>query len=65
MTAIAEFPEKSLSVILKEQPHLYDLHTHLLGMDNVGFWVNTILMDEFVMPTHHTFKTQRNTREAL
>jgi adenosine deaminase len=57
--------KKSLSLILKEEPELYDLHAHLLGMGNPGFWIDTILMDELIMPKHQTFKDDQYTREAL
>ena len=52
-------------MILKEQPQLYDLHAHLLGMGNAGFWIDTILMDESIMPKHHTFMADQSTREEL
>jgi hypothetical protein len=51
--------------ILKEQPELYDLHTHLLGMSNAGFWLDTILMDKNITPKNETFKADKRIREAL
>jgi hypothetical protein len=42
-------------MFFKSRPELYDLHTHLLGMGNAGFWVDTILMDKKVMPTNTEF----------
>jgi len=51
-----QFDSPSLSMILKDQSQLYDLHTHLLGMGNAGFWVDTILMDRKIMPTNRDFK---------
>ena len=54
-----------LSMILKKRSHLCDLHTHLLGMGNAGFWIDTILMDELIMPTNLTFKLDEITREKL
>ena len=65
MTTTTEPLAKSLSMTLKEQPYLYDLHTHLLGMGNPGFWIDTVLMDVFVMPTNYTFKHDQRIREAL
>ena len=44
-------------MILENEPQLYDLHTHLLGMGNVGFWVDTILMDQEITPTNETFRS--------
>ena len=60
-----ETPAKSLSTILKEEPYLCDLHTHLMGMGNANFWIDTILMDEFVMPTNDTFHQKPSIRKAL
>ena len=51
-----QFDSPSLSMILKAQSQLYDLHTHLLGMGNPGFWIDTILMDRKIMPTNRDFK---------
>lgn len=65
MTTTTEPLAKSLPMILKEQPYLYDLHTHLLGMGNPGFWIDTVLMDEHVMPTNSTFKHDQRIREAF
>ena len=48
---------ETMPMILENEPQLYDLHTHLLGMGNVGFWVDTILMDEEITPTHETFSS--------
>ncbi len=47
---------------LKEQPQLYDLHTHLLGMGNAGFWVDSILMNSNIMPTNSTFHENESVR---
>lgn len=52
-------------MILQEEPELYDLHAHLLGMGNAGFWIDTILMDESIMPKHQTFLDYEDIREAL
>ena len=54
-----------MSVILNAQPHLYDLHAHLLGMGNAGFWIDTILMDESIMPKHETFIGNEDLRKAM
>ena len=53
---------RTLSMILKRQPHLYDLHTHLLGMGNASFWVDHILMNEDIMPTNKNFRDKDNKR---
>jgi hypothetical protein len=45
----------SLPMFFKSRSELYDLHTHLLGMGNAGFWVDTILMDPKIMPTNTEF----------
>jgi hypothetical protein len=55
----------SLLTTLKKQPQLYDLHTHLLGMGNAGFWVDTILMNPYILPTHSTFLTDKSVRDNL
>jgi hypothetical protein len=67
MEVNTESSKKSLLTILKEQPELYDLHAHLLGMGNAGFWIDTILMDESIMPKNEIFKceTDKTVREAL
>jgi hypothetical protein len=54
-----------LLTTLKEQPQLYDLHTHLLGMGNAGFWVDTILMNPNIMPTNSTFDENESVRRNL
>lgn len=53
----------TLLMHLKGRRHLYDLHTHLMGMGSVSFWINDILMNEDVMPTDKTFRTRKNVRE--
>ena len=60
-----EDSNRSLSMVLKRQPQLYDLHTHLLGMGNASFWIDTILMDENVMPTNATFRNNQQIRADL
>ena len=54
--------DRTLSMILKCQPQLYDLHTHLLGMGNASFWVDHILINEDIMPTNKTFRDKDNGR---
>jgi hypothetical protein len=56
---------RSLSRIIQRQPMLYDLHTHLLGMGNASFWVDTILMDENVLPTNENFREKLKRRYEL
>ena len=56
---------ESLPRLLEEQSYLYDLHTHLMGMGNANFWIDTILMDEFIMPTNNTFNSDPLVRKAL
>lgn len=51
---------QTLLMALKRQPQLYDLHTHLLGMGNAFFWIDSILMNEDVMPTDQTFRDHEN-----
>ena len=41
--------------ILESKSQLYELHTHLLGMGNAGFWIDTILCDRKIMPTNEMF----------
>jgi hypothetical protein len=55
----------SLRKILKSQSQLYDLHTHLLGMGNVDFWVDTILMDSDIMPTNSDFMNDETIRRKF
>ncbi|UJR17832.1 hypothetical protein I4U23_004731 [Adineta vaga] len=49
-------------MVLKRQHQLYDLHTHLLGIGNSRFWVDTVLMNPFIMPKNETFLIEENTR---
>lgn len=51
--------------VLENEPQLYELHTHLLGMGNAGFWVDTILCDEKIMPTNDTFRHNPQVRRTL
>jgi len=39
--------------------------THLLGMGNAGFWVNTILMDPKIMPTNTEFTVNETIRKKF
>ena len=61
----AKPPPPSLSMILKEEPYLCDLHTHLMGMGNANFWIDTILMDESVMPPNVKFNDDLGIRKAF
>lgn len=54
--------QRSLSMVFKRQSQLYDLHTHLLGMGSASFWVDTILMNEDIMPTDTTFHDDETKR---
>lgn len=56
---------RTLSMILKRQSQLYDLHTHLLGMGNASFWVDHILMNEDILPTNNLFRRNERTRQEL
>ncbi|CAF4623789.1 unnamed protein product [Rotaria socialis] len=40
---------------LKGQDGLYELHTHLLGMGNISFWIQDILIDRAKLPTQNDF----------
>lgn len=51
--------------ILEKQPQLYELHTHLLGMGNSGFWIDTILCDWKILPTNDMFREKKTFREVL
>ena len=50
---------------LDKEPELYDLHTHLLGMGNTGFWINTILANHTIMPTNDEFRRDPDLRKKL
>jgi hypothetical protein len=50
---------------LDKEPELYDLHTHLLGMGNTGFWINTILANHIIMPTNDEFRRDPDLRKKL
>ncbi|CAF1508890.1 unnamed protein product, partial [Rotaria sordida] len=51
--------------ILENQSQLYELHTHLLGMGNAGFWIDTILCDRKIMPTNDMFLEDRTLCRTL
>ncbi|CAF1210121.1 unnamed protein product, partial [Rotaria magnacalcarata] len=50
---------------LERETELYDLHTHLLGMGNIGFWINTILMNQTVLPTNKEFENYHDLRKNV
>lgn len=54
-----------LEVILERQPYLSDLHTHLLGMGNAGFWIDSIIEKPYILPTHMDFCSKPTLREQL
>ncbi|CAF1216108.1 unnamed protein product, partial [Didymodactylos carnosus] len=41
-----------LNEILRNEPSLYDLHTHLLGMGDSDFWLYSVLGNERLLPTN-------------
>lgn len=45
----------SLDDILMSQEYLCDLHTHLLGMGNTGFWIDSIIDKPQILPAHLDF----------
>ncbi|CAF2268490.1 unnamed protein product [Rotaria magnacalcarata] len=55
-TTYATGPSLSLHIELSKQDELYDLHTHLMGMGNADFWINTILLNETILPTNKHFE---------
>jgi hypothetical protein len=52
-------------MILESQPYLYDLHTHLLGMGNAGFWIDSIIEKRQILPTHNDFCSKPKLRQQL
>ncbi|CAF1957546.1 unnamed protein product [Rotaria magnacalcarata] len=55
-TTNATGPSLSLHVELSKQDELYDLHTHLMGMGSADFWINTILLNETILPINKHFQ---------
>ena len=55
----------SLLMLLKRQPGLYDLHTHLMGMGSSNFWIDMVMMDDFIMPPHKSFIDHEHVRTNL
>jgi hypothetical protein len=53
-----------LYVELCNQPDLYELHTHLLGMGNHEFWINT-LTNRAILPTNDQFRDGIDLRRRL
>ena len=60
-----EIDERSLPAIFSEQTNLCDLHTHLLGMGNADFWIQSILEHRTIMPTQNDFKMKPDIRKKL
>ena len=58
-------PDIPLEMILENETHMYDLHTHLLGMGNTGFWIDSILNNPKVLPQHADFLKNRELRKQL
>jgi hypothetical protein len=52
-------------MMLQEQPYLCDLHTHLMGMGNTGFWIGNIIESHEILPTHVQFLNNPELREKL
>ena len=50
---------------LDQEPELHDLHTHLLGMGNTGFWINTVLENYTILPTNNQFYREKMLRTQL
>jgi hypothetical protein len=44
---------------------MYDLHTHLLGMGNTGFWIDSILDNPQILPEHAEFFVNPKLRTLL
>lgn len=58
-------PDIPLEMILENEAYMYDLHTHLLGMGNTGFWIDSILNNPKVLPKHADFRNNRRLRKQL
>lgn len=58
-------PDTSLEMMLENEPYMYDLHTHLLGMGNTGFWIDSILNNPKILPTHATFRDKPKLQKEL
>ncbi len=54
-----------LETMLENEPHMYDLHTHLLGMGNTGFWIDSILNNPKILPKHADFRVKPELRKRL
>lgn len=51
--------------MLEREPYLRDLHTHLLGMGNTGFWIDSIIEKRQILPTHSDFGKSSKIRKQL
>ncbi|CAF3391108.1 unnamed protein product [Rotaria socialis] len=62
-----EWNTANLLKSLQKKEGLCELHTHLLGMGNASFWVDTILTDRRILPTQDHFmkKNQSSLRRDL
>lgn len=62
-----EWNTANLLRCLQKKESLCELHTHLLGMGNASFWVDTILTDRRILPTQKDFmkKSEINLRRDL
>ncbi len=58
-------PNEKMKIYLERQQYLSDLHTHLLGMGNTGFWIDSIIENKDILPTHLEFCEDPALREQL
>jgi hypothetical protein len=61
----SEVQNEPIDMILERQSHLSDLHTHLLGMGNTGFWIDSIIEKPYILPTHSDFCSKPHIRAQL
>ena len=54
-----------LHIELCKKPELYELHTHLLGMGNSEFRINTVLTNKAILPTNAQFHDDLDLRQRL
>jgi hypothetical protein len=55
----------SLGDILTAEEYLCDLHTHLLGMGNTGFWLDSIIDNRNILPENDMFCKHYELRKQL
>ena len=54
-----------LDIILESQDYLCNLHTHLLDMGTTGFWIQDIIENRDILPTHDDFCQKPKLGEEL